>query len=148
MKYLLLVLIFASLSSCNRVKEKTKETVNKAGEVVAKTGSEFVDGVSKGVEKTFRNEIVLSKELQNAGLKTGKILINNSDSAQNNILTVYMIFGEKMARDIVVKVFDEDSKEYGRSKLRVSTEEGEAKYFDFVFDKRTHIESKGKIIFE
>lgn len=148
MKYLSLLLILISLSSCNRVKDKTKETVNKAGEVVAKTGSEFVDGVSKGVEETFRNEIALSEELQNMGLKTGKILINSSDSAQNNVLTVYMIFDKKMVRDIVVKVFDEHSKEYGRSKLKVSAEEGEAKYFDFVFDKRTHIESKGKIIFE
>lgn len=148
MKYLSLLVIFIFICSCNKVKDKTKETVNKAGEVVAKTGSEFVDGVSKGVEQTFQNEILLSENLKNMGVKTGKILINSSDSAQNNILTAYMIFDEKIERNIIVKVFDENSREYGRAKLNVSAEKGEAKYFDFVFDKRTHIERKGKIIFE
>ena len=47
MKYLFIILAF-TFSSCNWAKQKTKETVNKTGEVVAKTGSEFVNGVSKG----------------------------------------------------------------------------------------------------
>ena len=63
MKYLFIIIILTSVS-CNWAKQKTKETVNKAGEVVAKTGSEFVDGVSKGVEKTFQNQVVLSDQLK------------------------------------------------------------------------------------
>ena len=35
--------------ACNWAKHKAKETVNKTGEVVAQTGSEFVNGVSKGI---------------------------------------------------------------------------------------------------
>ncbi|MDP4248106.1 MAG: hypothetical protein Q8932_19890, partial [Bacteroidota bacterium] len=62
MKYLFLVLTL-SLASCHWAKEKTKDTVNRTGEVVAKAGSEFVNGVSKGIEKTFRNEVVFSDAL-------------------------------------------------------------------------------------
>ena len=46
MKYLLIILAL-TFASCNWAKQKTKETVNKTGEVVAKAGSEFVNGVSK-----------------------------------------------------------------------------------------------------
>jgi len=134
--------------SCNWAKEKTRQTVNKSGEVIAKTGSEFVDGVSKGVEKTFQNEIIISDELKNGGLKTGKIIINNSDSAQNNVLTTYLIFDEDMNKEIIVKVFDENNNEYGRTIQKIRAEKGEAKYFDFGFEKRVNIESKGKIVFE
>lgn len=41
------------ICSCNWAKEKTKETANKTGEVVATAGSEFANGVAKGVEKHF-----------------------------------------------------------------------------------------------
>ncbi len=50
--------------SCDRAKKKTKETVNKKGEVVAKTGSEFLNGISRGIEKTFQNDVVFSDQLK------------------------------------------------------------------------------------
>lgn len=67
MKYIILLLT-VSLCSCNWAKEKTKDTVNKTGEVVAKAGSEFADGVAKGVEKTFQNKVVVSDKLAKQGL--------------------------------------------------------------------------------
>jgi hypothetical protein len=148
MKVIIAALLFISLSSCNWFKQKTKDTVNKTGEVVAKTGSEFVNGVSKGVEKTFENEIVFSDELKKRGLSTGKISIRNSDSASNNILTAYLIFEQPFTGNVTVRVLNSDGLEYGRSSLTVSGDRSDGKYFDFVFDKRTNIESRGKLIFQ
>lgn len=148
MKYFLIIIIAPLIFSCNRVKEKTRQTVNKSGEIIAKTGSEFADGVSKGVEKTFQNEVVISDKLKNEGLKTGKIIINHSDSAQNNILTAYLIFDKDMNKEIRVKVFDENNNEYGRTAQKVRAKKGDAGYVDFGFGKRVDIESKGKIVFE
>jgi hypothetical protein len=71
MKYLLLFLAII-FTSCNWAKQKTKDTVNKTGEVVAKTGSEFVNGVSKGIEKTFQNDVVLSGDLQSKDLRQAR----------------------------------------------------------------------------
>lgn len=148
MKHFSLAFLALVIFSCNWAKEKTKQTVNKSGEVIAKTGSEFVDGVSKGVEKTFQNEISVSDELARNGLRTGKIIINDSDSARNNVLTAYLIFDKGLNKEITVKIFDEDNQEYGRVSQKIQAPKGEAKYVDFGFEKRVNIESKGKIVFE
>ena len=134
--------------SCNWTKEKTKEAANKTGEAVAKTGAEFVDGVSKGIEKSFSNEIIISEKLKADGLKTGKMLITGTDSTTDNILSAYMTFERPFNQQITVKVFDEQGLEYGRVSKTVTGITGEGKYFDFVFDKRTNIGGRGKISFE
>lgn len=148
MKYIFILLSTVFITSCNWFKQKTKETVNKTGEVVAKTGSEFVDGVSKGVEKTFQNEVTFSDKLKNEGLKSGKIIINSSESSTDNILTTYLIFDNNIEEKITVKVFNEAGLEYGRVTQIVKGQKDEAKYIDFVFDKRTNIDGKGKVTFE
>ncbi|HEY8896243.1 MAG TPA: hypothetical protein VIM79_15555 [Niastella sp.] len=147
MKYLIVSLaLFAA--SCNWAKEKTKQTVNKTGEVIGKAGSEFADGVSKGVEKTFENDVKISEQLTKQGLQTGKILINSTDSTTDNILTAYLIFNDNITREVIVKVFSPAGKEYGRARQMVKGQKGEARYVDFVFDKRTNIDGKGTIQFE
>ena len=143
--FLALVLI---TSSCNWAKDKAKETVNKAGEVAGKAGSEFASGVAKGVENTFREKVTISNELKRKGLQTGKIIINSADSATDNILSVYFIFDDNFSRSVTIKVFSEEDQEYGRTTQNVSGKKGEAKYVDFVFDKRTNIDGKGKLFFE
>ena len=80
------------LASCGKVREKAKETINKGGETVGKTATEFFEGISAGIDKN--------------GLETG------------------------------------------RAKIDIAGKADEAAYFDFVFDKRTYIEVKSKIILE
>lgn len=144
MKYLLLILILVA-SSCNWAKDKTKETVNKTGEVVGKAGSEFVDGLSKGIERTFQNEVVLSERLKTLGLKPGKILILGSDSTTDNILSVYLIFEKDFDSPVTIKVISPEGQEYGRKTEHIKGKKDEAAYVDFVFDKRTNIDGKGKL---
>ena len=147
MKYLFIILAVSSLS-CNWAKEKTKSAVNKTGEIVAKTGSEFAQGVSKGVEKTFQNEVVLSDALRKQGIRTGKIIIHGSDTTTDNILTAYLIFEKDFDKNITIKVISEAGEEYGRITQNIKGQKDEAKYIDFVFDERTNIDSKGKLLFE
>jgi hypothetical protein len=68
--------LFVSLS-CTRIKSTAKETLNKGGEVVGKSATEFVEGVSEGVERTLDCLIVVSEELINKGISTGKYFITN-----------------------------------------------------------------------
>jgi hypothetical protein len=147
MRYLVVLLSVLTLS-CNWAKEKTKETVNKTGEAVGKAGSEFADGVAKGVEKTFQNEIKFSDQLNQQGLRSGKVIINGTDSTTDNILTPYLIFDGNIDQQITVKVFTGSGQEYGRVTQKVKGLKGEAKYIDFVFDKRTNIDGKSRIVFE
>lgn len=141
-------LILLLNSSCHWASNKAKETVNKAGEVAGKAGSEFVSGVAKGVEKTFQEKVEVSDELRKQGLEAGKIIINSGDSATDNILTVYMIFNADLDRPVTLKVFNEEGQEYGRAKVVVKGSKGEARYVDFVFDRRTNVDGKGKLVFE
>jgi hypothetical protein len=150
MKNLLTILTLSlMLFSCSRVKEKTKETINEGGEVIGKTATEFFEGVSEGVDKTLQCEIHLSQSLGERGLKTGKFSINNDTSGgQNNLLTLYLIFEKDFNDDISIRVSDKKGLETGRTKMKVEGKAGEAKYYDFYFDKRTYIEVKSKITIE
>ena len=145
---ILCISFFLITTSCNSAKDKAKDAANKTGEVVAKTGSEFADGVAKGIQKTFSNEVIVSDNLKTNGLKTGKIIITGTDSTSDNILSAYLIFEKDFNQQLSIKVFDEQGLEYGRTNQLVSAKAGEAKYVDFVFDRRTNIDGKGKISFE
>jgi hypothetical protein len=148
MKYLFILLTPLIFASCDWAKDKVKKTAHKSGEIIAETGSEFADGASNGIENTFSNDVVISEELKKGGLKTGKITVHGTDSSTDNIITAYLIFDNAIDRNISVKVFDGNGQEYGRAMMAVKGQKNEAKYVDFVFDKRTNINSKGKITFE
>lgn len=137
-----------STASCNWTKDKAKDAANKTGETVAKAGSEVVDGIVKGVQETFSNEVTVSDNLKTNGLKTGKIIITSTDSATDNMISAYLIFEKDFNQQVSIKVFDGQGLEYGRTNQMISAKAGEAKYVDFIFDKRTNIDGKGKISFE
>ncbi len=61
---------------------------------------------------------------------------------------MYLIFDNNFNKKVTLKVFDEDGQEYGRITQLINGEKNEAKYVDFVFDKRTNIDGKGKVSFE
>jgi hypothetical protein len=149
MKYIISILfVLTLLGSCVRVKEKAKETINKSGETVGKTATEFFDGVSEGIDKTLQCELSLSKSLIDKGLKTGKFTVENVADGRNNQLTVYLIFDKDFKSSVIAKAFDRSGLEIGRAKIDVEGKTDEAGYFDFNFDKRTYIEAKSKIVLE
>jgi len=149
MKHIISILsILMLLASCGKVKEKAKETINKSGETVGKTATEFFEGVAEGIDKTLQCELSLSQSLIDKGLKTGKFAIDNADGGRNNQLTVYLIFDKDFKSPVTAKVFDKNGLEVGRAKIDVEGKVNEAGYFDFIFDKRTYIEVKSKIVLE
>lgn len=145
---ILFLLISTAISSCDWAKDKTKNAVNKAGEIVGKTGSEFGDGIYKGVKKTFENEVKISDELKAKGLELGEVLINSTDSTTDNILTAYVIFNDNFEEEITIKVINENGKEYGRLTEKIKAEKGKARHIDFTFEKHVNIGTKGNITIE
>ena len=132
------------LVSCGRV----KETINKGGETVGKTATEFFEGLSEGIDKTLQCELSLSESLTDNGLKTGKFMIENAEGGRNNQLTVYLIFDRDFKASVSAKAFDKNGLEVGRAKIDVEGKADEAGYFDFIFDRRTYIEVKSRIVLE
>lgn len=133
--------------SCDRVKEKTKETINQGGETVGKTATEFIEGVTEGVEKTLQCELTLSNDLTNKGLKTGKFTIE-SDSGTNNKLVLYIITEKDFNSRVTAIVKDKTGLETGRSIKEIKGKAGESGYFDFYFDKRTNIDVRSSILIQ
>ncbi|MCD2259001.1 hypothetical protein [Psychroserpens luteolus] len=146
--YITLLCVF-TLVSCQRVKDKTQETINAGGEAVGKSATEFIEGVSEGIDKTLEVKIAMSSDLKASGLSTGKYSIsNNPQGGKDNLLTLYIIFDQDFKDIIYVKAFDKNGLETGRAKLEVEGKKGEANYYDFTFGKRVEIEYRSKIVVE
>lgn len=140
--------ILSGLTSCHWASEKTQTTVNKAGEFVGKTSSEFGDGIYRGVKETFDNQIEISNELKAKGLEIGEVSVSSSDSSEDNVLKTYLIFNDHIDTKVIIKLFNDKGKEYGRLKQEIKGEKGDARHFKFAFDKEVRIGSKGKVSFE
>jgi hypothetical protein len=136
------------LMSCNSITNKAKEGLNKGGEVVGESATEFFDGVSEGVDKTLDCEIILSKELLNKGLEKGAYGIESQPIGNNNKLILYLIFNQDFSKDILAKAYNKKGEEIGRTKVLVEGKAGAAAYFDFEFDKRTDISFRNRILIE
>jgi len=148
-KSCLFLSLILPIISCNWIKDKSKETINKSGEIVSKSGSEFVNGISEGIEKSFQNKINISQKLQESGLKNGVVKINQNDSTfSNNILSIYFIFEKDLNQNVTLKLINSENLEYGRITENIEGKAGESKYIDFTFEPRIVIEDKGEIIIE
>lgn len=139
--------ILLIITSCSKIANKTKEGVNRSGEAVGETATEFFEGVSGGVEKTLECEISVSKNLLDSGIKTGAYDIEDT-SGKNNTLILYIIFAKDFKNTITVKAFNKKGLEIGRTKIEISGNKGDADYYEFVFDERTDIGFKNKITLE
>ena len=130
--------------SCGDAGEKAKDAIKDGGEIVGKTVGEFGKGVSEGLEETFQINISLSEELVDQGVELGKINVENSGGT-DNLLVVYMMFEEDFSAEVLTHVFDTEGLEMGRSSQEIEGKAGEARFFEFNFDKRTNIDSDSKI---
>ncbi|HSI89826.1 MAG TPA: hypothetical protein VK927_01860 [Adhaeribacter sp.] len=144
-----LFLFLIPLFSCDRVKSKSQEALNQTGEVVGKSGSEFFSGISEGVQKTFQSTVELDAGLTEKGVTAGKFFVSGAEAdATNNKLTVYLIFNETFKDTVRATILDRNGVEYGRVYQLLEGRKGDARYHDFEFDNRTHVESNSKFLIE
>jgi hypothetical protein len=133
------------LVACGRAKEK----INNAGEKVGAGTTEFFQGVAEGVDKTNQCKLEVGGAFATSGVKPGKFMVQRPDSStSNHMLTVYLVFEQDYRGPVTLKVFDEQGQEYGRLTENIAGNKGEANFFDFIFDKRTDIEMRSKIVME
>lgn len=146
---LLITCLATVLFSCHKVKEKTKNTLTASGKAMGETASEFIQGVSDGVDNSLMCTVIIDSALLERGLATGKFLVqNDSTGSKNNVLSIYLIFHNSLKDTLTVRCIDRKGMEYGRTHLAIAGKSGEAAFYDFVFDKRTELESKSQIIIE
>lgn len=144
-KYIIALLLLMIAMSCGDVKEKAKETINKGGEVVGETATEFVEGVTEGVDRTLDSKIVVSDALKQQGINTGKFYIESDTLGKDNKLVIYVISEKDFKGKLTFKALDKKGLETGRKVLELNRKAGEAAYENIAFDERTDIEVKSTI---
>lgn len=142
------MLVCLFFASCNWAGDKAKTAIHKSGEAVASAGSEFADGVSNGVKKSFRNELKISEELKKAGLNAGTFNIRSANGGEDNVLSVYIIYEKDVSRDVRVRLVNTAGEEYGRMKQRITGKADDAGYVDFSFAPPTSVAGRGAIYFD
>jgi hypothetical protein len=63
-------------------------------------------------------------------------------------LTLYLIFDKDFSKEVTAKAFNKNNLERGRTKITIIGKSGDARYFDFEFDKRTDLGFRNKITIE
>jgi hypothetical protein len=152
MRFVLLTFVFIPFCiaiACNNVSDTAKKVVNKGGEVVGETASDFIEGVGKGIGQSLDCKIFLDSTLVSLGLESGKYAILSSpNGGENNLLTIYFIFNKDFDQEIKIVAKDKNDLEIGRITKRIKGTNGSAEYFDLEFHKRTYIEAKSNIYFK
>lgn len=142
------LMMAVGFGSCNWAKEKTKDTLHKGGEIIAKAGSEVADGVRTGIDESFTNLVKLSSALTSNGLTVGRVLVAGTDSTTDNQVSVYIIFEKAFDGVILARVLDKNGLEFGRAKQQVTVAAGDAKFVEFIFDPRTNIDKGDQVILQ
>lgn len=147
MKKVILFLITIGLNTSCRTDSGNEKLAN-ASKNVGQSAAKVVSGLKTGIEKVTKINIELSENLKNKGLSLGKTKLDSKNGGRHNMLNVYVIFDKKINKNVILKVYNNQNEEIGRTKSLISGEAGEAKYFDFIFDKRTNIDRDYKIVME
>lgn len=141
-------MIAAGFASCNWAKEKTKDTLHKGGEIIAKAGSEVADGVRTGIDESFANLVKTNSALTAKGVSIGRVLVSGTDSTTDNQLSVYIIFEKAFDGAVMARVIDKNGLEFGRATQQITGAAGDAKFVEFIFDPRTNIDKGDQVILE
>jgi hypothetical protein len=133
MKLTSLCLLIVLFSACS-----LKKTGEKTGEAVG----QFIKGASGGVQNSFNVEVKLSPELKAQGIELGKVIIANDTLGVDNLVSVYCIFNKDFQDTVLLKAYDNQKLETGRSRLVINARKDEAGFYDFAFDRRTNLDSE------
>lgn len=153
------------LSSCMSKEEKMQKAEEKGNELVSvkakliggagkalqKEGKEAIESASKGVGELIKGaNSGMSESVSNSNvISDPSFLVNfeeckaeklyGSDNDKVKKVNIYLIAKKDFKGKLMLKAFDKNKKEIGRSNLEVNMKVDEAKYVDFDFDQRTHL---------
>ncbi|MBF7091058.1 hypothetical protein IUY40_05850 [Flavobacterium sp. ALJ2] len=130
------------------VKSKLIEGAGKAlqeqGKEAAKSASKGIGDVIKGINSGISESINTSKVISEPTFKVNfeeckAEKIYGADTDKQKKVTIYLIAKNDFKGDLILKAYDANKKEIGRSRLEISIKKDDAKYVDFSFDERTHL---------
>lgn len=140
---LLLVLM---LSGCNWAESKTKQVLNKSGELAGSAATEVIEGVTTGVERTWKVDVQLSQALRDKGLQLGRTVVLSDEQGRNNRLKVYLSTDVGMQDSLSAIAYDKDSLEMGRTTLVLNALPNSGDHYELLFQNDTDLERKSRVL--
>lgn len=151
--YLPVILVAASFAACHNIVKKADDmassTTKEIGQQVGEKSTQLVSGIKEGVDRAYGCTLEVAPALKDMGIEAGKFVIGrDSNSQTENKLSVYLVTGKAVNKTITARIVDVKGLEYGRTSARVEAKAGDGRFVDFVFDNRTDIEGRSKIVLE
>ncbi|NMM47126.1 hypothetical protein [Marinigracilibium pacificum] len=156
---LTLTILFASCMSTEEKKQKAEEEGNAlvaikskllkgAGDALKSDGKEaaesasegvgeVIKGVNSGFDKSLSGVDIAIDSATSEYFEIGRSHKDFSGEEDEKKVSVYLIAKNNFEGKVMLKAFDADGKEIGRSTQEIKIEKDEANYSDFTFDKRT-----------
>lgn len=133
------------VTACNWAGEKANKALNKGGELVGSAATEVVEGVTTGVERTWRVDVRLSNPLGAQGLTLGKTMVESDSSGRNNLLIIYLSARNNIQDTLTAVALDQDGLEMGRTHVPVTLSAGQGDFFPLRFQDYTDLERKSRV---
>lgn len=133
------------LGSCSWAGEKTKNALNKGGELAGSAATEVIEGVTTGVEDSWSVDVRLSEALTEQGLTLGKTTLESDASGRDNKLIIYLSSERAVADTVMAIAYDKDGAEMGRTSIAISIPAGSGDFHVLQFQAYTDLERKSRV---
>jgi len=134
------------VSSCNWAEKKTKQALNKGGEFAGSAATEVIEGVTTGVERTWKVDVELSSELRARGLQLGRTQVVGDEQGRDNRLVIYLSTDKGLRDTLSAIALDKDMLEMGRTTLVVDAPPNSGDHYVLQFQDRTDLERKSRVV--
>lgn len=133
-------------SSCDWAGNKTKQALNKGGELAGSAATEVLEGVTTGVERTWKVDVQLSDELLEQGLILGKTQVMSDEQGRDNRLVLYLSTERGYEDTVSAIALDKDGLEMGRTQLVIQANPNTGDHYELRFQDRTDLERKSRVL--
>jgi hypothetical protein len=128
----ILSILTAMLIGCGK---QGDTLADKAGDAVGQHLTEFTKGIGKGIDKQMLVDVAVKPEVYALGLTNTFAKSLGLDEHKKGF-TVYFIASQSVSNTLVVRAFNADGLEIGRTKQQIVMEKDDAKYVTFEFDSQ------------
>ena len=144
----LLPLITLAIFSCEQMAKASNQTDSDSTNTAEETTTSFLDGMSEGIYDKYNCSIEAENEEKFNDVSFGKYKLSSTDSAKNNVLSVYCVFSSAVDTVVKVEVFDLEGTKYSNSQFTLTGGILDPKYIDIEFSKDIELKQQSTFKFE
>jgi hypothetical protein len=143
---MLVAVLVLLLASCDWAGNKTKQALNKGGELAGTAATEVLEGVTTGVERTWKVDVQLSEDLVQRGMVLGKTQVVSDEQGNDNRLFLYLSTEIGLRDTLSAIAYDQEGLEMGRTRFVIDAAPNSGDHYELRFQERTDLERKARVL--